>query len=183
MALAKIEIGEEAAQFLDMVKRRRSVRAFARRPVEEEKLRMVLEAANDAPSAGNLQAYEIFVVAGGRACERLARAAHEQLFLASAPVVLVFCTHAARSVERYGRSAVRLYTLQDATIACAFAMLAAAALRLASVWVGAFDDDEVRRIVGAPRGMVPVALLPLGYAAEKPKAPGRRSLEDLVHWV
>jgi nitroreductase len=51
------------------------------------------------------------------------------------------------------------------------------------VWVGAFDDDEVRRILGAPRGIRPVAILPVGYAAEKPEAPERRSLDDLVHWL
>jgi nitroreductase len=62
-------------------------------------------------------------------------------------------------------------------------MLAATAQGLATVWVGAFDDDEVRRILGAPRGIRPVAILPVGYAAEKPEAPERRSLDDLVHWL
>jgi len=174
---------EMAVDFLELAKRRRSIRAFSKGHPEQEKIWKILEAANAAPSAGNLQAYEIYVVTGERERRALARAAHEQLFIASAPVVLVFCACPARSVERYGRMAVRLYALQDATIACTFAMLAAAAMRLASVWVGAFDDHEVRHILGAPRGIVPVAILPIGYPAEKPKPPGRRSLDDLVHWV
>jgi nitroreductase len=113
--------------------------------------------------------------------ESLARAAHEQLFLAGAPVSLVFCTHEARSGERYGKRA-DLYAVQDAAIACAFAMLAAAAQGLATVWVGSFEPDDVRRLIGAPPGIVPVAILPIGRPAAVPEAPGRRELEDLVHW-
>jgi len=60
-------------------------------------------------------------------------------------------------------------------------MLAATALGLATVWVGAFDTDEVRRVIGAPADFDPVAILPVGYAAEDPAPPGRRPLDDLVH--
>ncbi|MGB9454500.1 MAG: nitroreductase family protein [Bryobacteraceae bacterium] len=183
MNQARLETTEQTTEFFDVVRRRRSIRAFARRQVEKEKLQRILEAANAAPSAGNLQAYEIYAVLNDRRRLTLALAARDQLFVASAPVALVFCAHPALSVERYGKRAERLYSLQDATIACTSAMLAATAQGLATVWVGAFDDDEVRRILGAPRGIMPVAILPVGYAAEKPKAPERRSLDDLVHWL
>ena len=93
----------------------------------------------------------------------------------------MFCTHAARSVERYAKRGEILFTIQDATIACTFAMLAATALGLATVWIGSFDAGEVARIAGAPTGVEPVAILPLGYAAEEPPEPPRRPLEDLVH--
>jgi nitroreductase len=94
----------------------------------------------------------------------------------------VFCTNAARSADRYGKRAEHLYAVQDATIACTFAMLAATAQGLATVWVGAFDPDAVSKVVGAPPGIAPVAILPIGRAGETPEAPGRRGLEDLVHW-
>jgi nitroreductase len=168
-------------EFFNVVRQRRSIRAFAKEPVAEEQLRGILEAANAAPSAGNLQAYEIYLITGARQREALARAAKDQFFVASAPVALVFCANAARSHERYGKRAKNLYAVQDATIACAFAMLAATALGLATVWVGAFDDDAVHHVIGSPSGIVPVAILPIGYAAEKPEAPGRRGLDDLVH--
>jgi nitroreductase len=83
-------------------------------------------------------------------------------------------------VERYGKRAEKLYSVQDATIACTFAMLAATAMGLGSVWVGAFEPDEIRRIIGAPAKVCPVAILPIGYAAERPDPPERRPLEDLV---
>jgi nitroreductase len=169
-------------KFFDVVKKRRSIRAFLPAPVADDELRRILEAANAAPSAGNLQSYEIYVVMEKRRRESLARAAREQLFIAGAPVSLVFCTHAERSTERYGKRAKRLYAVQDATIACTFAMLAATAQGLSSVWVGSFEPEDVRRIVGAPPGIVPVAILPVGRAAAAPEAPARRELEDLVHW-
>ncbi len=169
--------------FFEVIAQRHSIRAFDATPLEAEKLQQVLEAANRAPSAGNLQAYEIYVVRSARQRADLARAANDQDFIANAPVVLVFCTHPARSETRYAKRGVRLYTLQDATIACTFSMLAATALGLASVWVGAFDDEAVHGIIGAPHDQFPVAILPLGYPAEEPRLRGRRPLGDLVHWV
>jgi nitroreductase len=166
--------------FFEVTRRRRSVRAFSSAPVTAEMLEKILEAANAAASAGNLQAYEIYTVTNDRARSALGRAAYDQFFLVSAPVSLVFCTHAARTA-RYGARGKQLYTIQDATIACTFAMLAATALGLATVWVGAFDTDKVRRIIGAPADFDPVAILPIGYAAEEPVSPGRRALADLVH--
>jgi nitroreductase len=170
-------------EFFEVLKRRRSTRAYAAKPVEAEKLRKILEAANAAPSAGNLQAYEIYRVTGPQKKRALAQAALHQDFVASAPEVLVFCAHPARSAARYRQRGVRLYALQDASIACTFAMLAATALGLASVWVGAFDDDAVSQAIQAPRGHIPVAILPIGYAAETPELTLRRPLDDLVHEV
>jgi len=150
--------------FFDVVEQRRSTRAFSTRPIEPDKTLALLEAVNRAPSAGNLQAYEVYLVRNQAVKAALAAAALEQRFIAAAPVVLVFCA-------------------QDATIACTFAMLAATALGLASVWVGAFRTETVRQAVGAAPGIVPVAILPVGYAAETPRPTSRRPLSELVHEV
>lgn len=166
--------------FFDVVAARRSVRAFQDRPVEPEKLNRILEAANLAPSAGDLQAYEIVVVRDPEARKRLAKAALGQWFIAEAPVNLVFLANPARSARRYGGRGAELYCIQDATIAAAYAQLAAHALGLGSVWVGAFHDDEVREVVGAGRDLKPVAIITIGYPAEKPRATPRRRIEDLV---
>ena len=168
-------------QFTDVLKSRRSIRAFTGQQVEPEKLRLILEAAGCAPSAGNLQAHEIYVITDRRQRLALVQAALGQDFLASAPVVLAFCTNPARNVGRYGDRGQRLYSLQDATIACTYAMLAATDLGLATVWVGAFNDDAVIRALSLPQGIHPVAMLPIGYAAEHPEATPRRPLYDLVH--
>jgi len=169
--------------FFEVLRERRSIRAFEPRPVEEEKLRKLLEAANSAPSAGNLQAYELYLVRDAQRRMALPRTALDQKFIAAAPVVLVFCAHPARAAAHYGARGERLYAIQDATIACTYAMLAATALGLATVWVGAFDDEAVRKVIGAREGEIPVAILPVGYAAETPHPTPRRRLKDLVREV
>jgi nitroreductase len=167
-------------ELFEVIKRRRSVRAFAPQAVEAEKVARVLEAANAAPSAGNLQGYEILRVTRKQDRTALARAALGQYFIAEAPLVLVFCANPARSAAKYGERGARLYAVQDATIACTFAMLAATALGLGTVWVGAFNDAAVERVLGT-RELVPVAILPIGYAAEAPEPAPRRTIQDLVH--
>ena len=170
-------------EFFDALKARHSVRAYADTPVEAEKLDQILDVVNLAPSAGNLQAFEVYIVTRADLRSELVAAASGQDFLAQAPVVLVFCACAARSAERYGKRGISLYCIQDATIACTYAMLAAAALGLSTVWVGAFNESEVGRIINASQVHRPVAMLPIGYAAEEPRIRERRSLKDLVHKV
>jgi nitroreductase len=170
-------------EFCELVRARHSVRAFTARPIEPEKLQAILAAANRAPSAGNLQAYEIYAVRNCAKLKLLARAVVGQDFIAQAQVALVFCAHPARSAVKYGPRGASLYCLQDATIACAYAQLAATALGLGSVWVGAFDDVAVRQAIGVGKDLQPVAILPIGYAGEKPDKTTRRPLNELVHEV
>ena len=169
--------------FFEVINERHSIRAFKAQPVEPEKLQQILDAINRAPSAGNLQAYEVYMVTDPGHKDALVRAAGDQEFLAQAPVVLVFCAHAARAADRYGGRGTGLYCVQDATIACTFAMLAITALELATVWVGAFDEEAVREILCAPPALRPVAMLPIGYPDGSPRIRPRRSLDDLIHKV
>jgi nitroreductase len=149
--------------------------------VETAKLDKILAAAAAAPSAGNLQAYEIVVVRQAATRSSLAEAAHGQTFLAQAPVVLVFLADPASSAARYAVRGQGLFCVQDATIAATHAQLAATALGLCSYWVGAFDDRRVGQVLAAPERLLPVCLLAIGYGAEQPERTSRRHLADLVH--
>ncbi len=166
--------------FFEAVKKRRSVRVFQEKNVEEEKLEKILEAANSAPSAGDLQAYEIIIVRDEKRKQLLASAALGQDFIAEAPVALVVLADPPRSAWKYGKRGSELYSIQDATIAGAYIQLAAVALGLSTTWVGALDDEEVKKIVGAPVEAKPVAIIPLGYAGEAPAPTPRRRLSDLA---
>jgi len=166
--------------FFATVRARQSVRAYQPKAIEPATLEAILAAANQAPSAGNLQAYEIVVVRDAPTRQRLARAALDQGFIAQAPVVLVFCADPPRSAAKYGAAGERLYSLQDATIAAAYAELAATALGLASCWVGAFNEREVATLLGLRGGLRPIALLPLGWPAEQPPRTPRRALSDIA---
>lgn len=167
--------------FFQLIEERRSMRKYADLPVEEGKLQQILAAINRAPSAGNLQAFEVYLVRSLKQRRALVRAALDQEFLAEAPVVLVFCAEPDRSAVKYGQRGATLYALQDATIACTFAMLAAKALGLDTVWVGAFDEAAVSELLRLPPDLRPVAMLPVGYAGKDPKPRPRRELSDLVH--
>jgi nitroreductase len=169
--------------YFTLIEERHSIRAYQRREVEDEKLQSILHAANRAPSAGDLQAYQIVAARSPAVRQALARAALDQDSVAQAPVILVFLADPPRSASRYGHRGETLYCLQDATIACAYAQLAARDLGLGSVWVGAFRKDAVREAIGSPPDQVPVALLPLGYPAEEPRITPRRSLTDLVRRI
>ena len=104
-------------EFFKVIDKRRSIRAFQEKPVEEDKVKVILEAANSAPSAGDLQAVEIYIVRSEEKLRELAQAALDQYFIAVAPVALVFCANPARSLMKYGMRGAELYCLQDATIA------------------------------------------------------------------
>ncbi|MCD6523284.1 MAG: nitroreductase family protein [Candidatus Diapherotrites archaeon] len=164
-------------EFFDVIKRRKSVRAFLDKEIPKDMEMKIKEAINLAPSAGDLQSYKVFVVKNESIKKRIADAAYGQMFVADAPLVLVFCADARRSSSKYGRRGMELYALQDATIAAAYAQLAATALGLSSVWVGAFDEDDVKEVIRTE--LRPVAIIPIGYAAKNPERTPRRSVEEL----
>jgi nitroreductase len=165
-------------ELFEVLTQRRSVRSYKSRPVEEAKLRRIFEASNMAPSAGNLQAYQVRVVREQAKRDALAQASHGQGFLAEAPVCLVFCADPQRSAAKYGKRGSELYSVQDATIAGSFAMLAAVDLGLATVWVGDFDEKQVQQVL-SDKSIRPVAIFSLGYAAEQPQPSPRRTIEEI----
>lgn len=180
-------IKSDSMDFFDAVKKRRSTRAYARRPMEESDTKQLLEAINSAPSAGNLQSYEIFMVKSESNKKAVAEAtavgtSASQSFIAGASIILIFCANSKRS-SKYGDRGRNLYSIQDATIAAAYSQLAATALGLASVWIGRFDEEKVLKVLKNPVGLRPVAVIPVGYPAEDPDATPRRKLDDLVHEV
>ncbi len=126
---------------------------------------------------------KIFAVTNREDLLALQRAAYEQEFIGQAQIALVFCAHPARSATKYGVRGETLYCVQDATIACTYAQLAATALGLATVWVGAFVDEMVSAAIGVGADLRPVAILPIGYPGKEPKIRPRRELSELVHWI
>jgi len=131
--------------FYDVIAQRRSCRTFQAVDVVQESLERILSACTKAPTAGDLHSFQIVVIRDAERRQRLAEACHDQKQVANAPVVLVFCALPERSRGRYHQRA-DMYSLQDASIACTVAMLAATAEGLGSCWVGAFVDDEVARV-------------------------------------
>lgn len=170
--------------FHELLEERHSVRAYADKPVEKEKLERIIAAAVSAPSAGNLQAYKIVIVKDGKTKEALCRAALGQDSVLQAPVVLVFFADRSQSSRKYGERGASLYSAQDATIAAAYTQLEAANLGLGTVWIGAFEPEKVSEILGAEEGETPVAIIPIGYSAEKFRRPRiRREIWEMAREI
>jgi len=144
----------------DVFSERHSIRSFTDQVITDDVLRRIYKAVNRAPSAGNLQAFDIYQVTRTEHKQALLRASYDQEFLVQELVVLVFCAVPARS-----------------------AVLAVTALGLGSVWVGAFDEEAVHKIISADPGHRPVAMLPIGYPNAEPRIRPRRALEEIVHKV
>ncbi len=175
----------------EAINMRRSVRAYADKDVEEEKLLKVLEAGRLAPSAKNRQEWRFIVVKDPETRRKLAKAAYGQRFVEQAPVTIVGCAMYADYIMPCGQYA---YTV-DVSIALSFMMLEATELGLGTCWLGAFHEDEVKEILNVPEAMRVVAVMPLGYPAEslagsiknsaiRMLASGsyRKPLDEIVFW-
>lgn len=167
-------------KFEKVVKKRQSVRKFEQKEISEEKIIKVLELANLSPSAGNLQARKIVVIKDQKTKEAIVLVAYDQDFISEASIVFVICADLEESAKEYGQRGKELYAIQDATIFASYLELTVASLGLSSCWVGAFEEKAVGRILGLPKGLKPVAIIPAGYAAEKPIKTPRKNLDEII---
>lgn len=167
---------------LSTIKRRRSIRAFKREDVSAEIVEKLVDSARWAPSAGNIQPWEFVIVRKPEIKRRLAKAALDQTFIEEAPVVFVVCADEDQSSQGYGLRGRTLYCLQDTAAAIQNVHLAACSLGLGTCWVGAFREEEARRILKIPHGIRPIAIIPVGYPAESPPPRSRRPIGQVVHY-
>jgi len=164
--------------FQDLIRKRYSVRAYESRPVEEEKMARVLEAARLAPTAANRQPFRIIVAATkGREKEMLR--IYGRPWFVQAPVVVAVCALPDEAWKRKtdGWNAAEV----DATIAMDHLILAAADEGLGTCWIAAFDPKAARDVLGLPENVVPVAFTPIGYPADAISEKQRRPAGVLVH--
>jgi nitroreductase len=158
---------------LECIKARTSVRSYKPDPIPEVLLNKILEAAVNAPSAGNMQDWEFVIVKDSGNRKALSDAAQGQIFVAQAPVVIVVCSDLKRISAAYGSRGENLYSIQDTAAAVQNIMLAACDLGLGTCWVGAFREDKVRSLLSLPEHVRPLAIIPMGYPSSIPKKPKR----------
>jgi nitroreductase len=145
-------------------KKRHSVRNFdSRKDVSNDLIEKIIEAAKTAPSAGGLYPTDFIIVRDQKTKEQIAKAALRQDFVAQAPVVIVVVSDVEKTASYYGERGRNLYVIQDAAAATENLILAATALGLGTCWVGAFDEEEVKKILKLKRNFRPLAIIPVGY--------------------
>jgi nitroreductase len=165
--------------FVDLVRARRSVRAYRPDPVPEALLAQVLEAGRLAPTAGNRQPIRILVVHTAGREDELRRLYPRDWFVA-APVILGVCTIPGEAWLRQ-RFDGRSYADVDAAIVMDHLVLAATDLGLGTCWVAAFDPTVAREVLAIPDDVEPLLFTPLGFPAEEPQAKERKPIAELVH--
>ena len=153
---------------------------ISRNPVEMWKIDKILAAADTAPTAGNYQGFEIFYVRDNAKKDSLVKAANNQPYVKT-PVVLVFCMNPDRIKLDFPKEVILKFSIQDSTLAAAYSQLAASALGLSSIWIGMFDENKVKKIIGTD--LRPTSFLCIGYPVKKRPPKSRRQLKELIHVV
>ena len=166
--------------FMELAQARYSVRAYADRDVEPEKLNAVLEAANVAPTAKNLQPQRIYVLQSDEALKKIDALTRCRF---GAPVVLVFAYDTDEEWQNPLESGVRS-GVEDVSIAATHAMLEAAELGLGTCWVNYFPNSALEKSLALPANERAVLIMPLGYpAAEAAPSPNHEKCKPLAATV
>jgi nitroreductase len=177
--------------FETIVMTRRSVRAYQDRDVSDAIVKKLLDYGHAAPTAGNLHPWEFIVVREPENRQAMVNCtfrgndehgtAHQD-WLMQAPVLIAVVVNKARSAARYGDKALKTLIYLDSSACIENMLLGAVSLGLASCYISGFREPELNRVLGLPADYEAVALLPIGYGAEKGRARPKPALEELVHY-
>lgn len=166
--------------FLDIIKSRKSIRKYKSDNIPEDVFLRVMEAARLAPSGKNLQPWKFIIARDQNLKESLAEASRGQLFIARAPIIIIACGCPDMSYPRQGNY-MKSWPI-DVAIALQHLMLQAEEEGLGTCWIGAFEEKEVKSLLGVPEDWKVLALTPLGYPDQIPRDRGRKPLSEIVSY-
>lgn len=161
---------------LKAIETRRSIRKYKPVPVPDGDLKKILEAGRLAPSAGNKQPWGFVVVREPGRRKLLAEAARNQMWTADAGAFLAVFGDAANSPGGYSK-----WVDRDPMIAVESMILAAWSLGYGTCWIGAFEEEKVKALLGVPGDKKVICLLPIGVPAETPDPKTRRAFNEVFH--
>lgn len=168
---------------IEAITSRRSIRSFSDQPLTDEQITALLKVMISAPSAGNKQPWRIYVVSDAKTKRQLAIGAHDQDFIAEAPVAFVVCRVPEESGTRYRNRGRNFYSIQDTAAMTQNLLIAAHAMELGACWIGAFNDSAIAAALNCPQGVLPVAIIPIGFPSNPGRIRGRRSLNSVVRFI
>lgn len=160
----------------EAIKSRYSVRSYLNKPVEQEKLDRILDAARLAPSGSNRQPWKFVVVRDAEMRKKLVPACSNQEFVGQAPVVIAGVGLMPDRIMSCGVPGDPV----DVAIALEHVALAATAEGLGTCWIGSFDQDQVRALLGVPANAKVIEVMTLGYPADHPQPKTRKPMKELV---
>jgi len=160
---------------LEAISKRYSCRSYQERPIEQEKLDSLFEAARLAPSAKNTQDWRFVVVTDKETKHQVAETTNRPQVFEKAGVIIAACSN-SDDVMRCGQAIGPI----DIAIALEHIALQATELGLATCWIGSFETQKVRTILGVPDDIAIIELMAVGYPADSGKQPGREPIEKIV---
>jgi nitroreductase len=175
--------------FLDLVKKRRSVRRYKSDPVPEDALKTCLEAVRLAPSASNSQPWEFIVIKTPELRQKIAESTFSTLlqfnkFALQAPVIVAVIMKKGHLAVQAGAGLQGTpFNLIDIGIAAEHFCLQAAELGLGTCMLGWFNEKKVRKLLDIPKSQKIALLITVGYPADSPKVKKRKGMEDFVKYV
>ena len=173
-------------EFREVVRRRRMVRRFASRSVDDAILDRLLQMAQRGPSAGHTQPLELVVVRDAGLRQALGRASWSRGARPDAgAATVVFCGDLRRAAERYGGRGTGRYLFTDVAFAALLFLLGAVDEGLGAGYIGDFHEEHVQAVLGLPPPVVPVAMVILGHRPEDDVVPAprpRRPWRQAVHY-
>lgn len=150
-------------EFMDLVKKRRSIRRYLPTPISDQDLKDILKAARLAPSWSNRQCWRYIIVTDQIIKNKLAEAGRACKWINKAPVIIVACADPKASGHKPGMD----YFMLDIGISFEHLILAATNLGLGTCWIGGFDEKMAKEALGVPSEIRVVAYTALGYPDEK----------------
>ncbi len=159
----------------EAIRKRYSCRAYQDKPVEKQKLDQLLEAARLAPSAKNTQDWRFVVVTNKEIKSKVAQTTNRPLVFEKAGAIITACSN-SDEVMRCGQAIGPI----DVAIALEHIALQATELGLGTCWIGSFETEKVRSILGIPADINIIELMTVGYPADGPKKPNREPIEKIV---
>ncbi len=167
---------------IELIKSRRTIKEFLPKFVEWDKISTIIDAARHAPSSGNLQNWKFVVVIETDLKKQLAEAALQQYEIINAGVLIVVCGEPEKAGRYYGLRGERLYTTQNCAAAIQNMLLEAHSLGLGTRWIGAFEEEMVKRLLKIPEDGRPQAIIAVGYPKEIPPKPPKLPLETVIYF-
>jgi nitroreductase len=194
-------------EYLEVIKKRRSIRKFEDKPIPVETVNAIIETARLAPSGGNGQSWQFGVVMEKAIIKKLAEAAGNQMWITTAPVVIALCGQTTRDLsslpdndfgmvvdklrfthelieylKKYPdqRAVSLLFDRSDTMIPGEHIILSVVNYGLSACWVGLLDVRKASEILALPKEYACLFLIPLGYAAEGPRNIKRKAVEEIA---
>lgn len=168
-------------EFDKVVEKRKTIRSFKDKKIDEKLIEKILKNAVLSPSAGNLQAWEFIVLRDEKRIEKLAELCFGQDWIKEAQVAVVVCANQKRSGKEYGKRGEDFYSLIDASLATMTLLLSATNEELGCGIVGKFEDRKLSEFLELPSGIKPVMVIPIGYAGEEGSERDRMPLNKVLH--